>query len=132
MLTELGVTHVYYENDHSHCPCDGRRLATVRPARSRGGGDRFEPALRGAREQGRNAQGSAERHVSERLRQLGRSGHRSPLFRRGSFGQDIRTEALNGDKQTTREERNASSTNGKGVPLFRRACAARSRPIAWN
>ena len=36
MLTERGVTYVYYENDHDHRPCDGGRLATVRPARSRG------------------------------------------------------------------------------------------------
>ena len=39
---------------------------------------------------GANAQRSAQRHASERLRQLGGSGHRSPLLRRRSFGQDIR------------------------------------------
>src|SRR5215472_12920758 len=33
---------------------------------------------------------------------------------------------------TKRKERYADSTDGKGLPLFRRARAARSRPLAWN
>ena len=47
-----GATHVHYENDHDHRPCDGGRLATLRSTRSRGCGvalnQRFELVNKGA------------------------------------------------------------------------------------
>ena len=45
------------------------------------------------------ALGSQGPHASERLRQRGRSGHRRPLFRRGSFRQDIRKKTMNAYEQ---------------------------------